>query len=54
MSYKSFDDAVYKKCGMLSMEDQAATGYKRRADMERSFIKMYADEKHQREIGSGQ
>jgi len=54
MNFRDFDNAVYQKCGHLSMEEQAATGYKRRADMENSFIKMYSDPKYQREIGSGQ
>jgi hypothetical protein len=54
MDYREFDNSIYKKCGILSAQEQLVTGYKRRADMNKSYIGLYLDPVYQQKAGSGE
>jgi len=54
MNYREFDNAVYEKCGRLTAQEQAVTGYKTKMDMNRSFTGLYLDPLYQNKVGSGE
>ena len=54
MNFQQFDDAVYKKCGHLSVAEQALTGYKSKNDMDKSYAGLYRNPRYQNEFGSGE
>ena len=54
MNYREFDNAIYEKCGRLSAQEAAVTGYRTKMDMNRSFVGLYLDPLYQNKLGNGE